>query len=76
MSIGVAYAAEHKLIMIGWGRPGSSLTDQASLGVLAASVPRDVVDAAVAARGALDAAGVTLFVALGHTTVPQARRLR
>lgn len=62
--------------MMGWGLPGSSLTDLASLGVLAASVPRDVVDAAVTARGALDAAGVTLFVALGKTTVPQTRRLR
>jgi Insertion element 4 transposase N-terminal/Transposase DDE domain len=33
------------------GQDGASLTDLISLGVLAASVPRDVVDAAVAAHG-------------------------
>ena len=33
------------------GQAGASFTDLISLGVLASSVPRDVVDAAIAARG-------------------------
>ena len=35
----------------GWRSAGGRLTDQISLGVLAASVPRDAVDDAVAAAG-------------------------